>query len=115
MYSNIRSVVCVALAAMASLSMEAADVKVGVNYNIVSSGSGLAIDNQESFSPGSKLCLSKFSADKPSQVWQFVEAGNGYYCITSPLSLMGIDNGGNPSEGKATIQWSLDKGNRNQL
>ena len=115
MYSNIRSVVCVALAAMASLSMEAADVKVGVNYNIVSSGSGLAIDNQESFSPGSKLCLSKFSADKPSQVWQFVEAGNGYYCITSPLSLMGIDNGGNPSEGKAAIQWSLDKGNRNQL
>ncbi len=101
------------MAAACSLSVFS-EVKEGVNYNICSA-SGLVIDNQESFSPGSKLCLSKYNSEKQSQVWQFIPAGNGFYCIMSPLSTMGIDNGGNPGSGKAAIQWNLDKSNRNQL
>ena len=93
---------------------QAAVIKEGQNYRI-ECGAGLAIDNQESFSPGSKLCLSKSSADKESQVWQFVPVGEDIYCIMSPLSLMGIDNDGNPKPGTIAIQWDFNKSNRNQM
>lgn len=103
-----------ALLAVSSLTAGAETIKEGTNYCLQCS-SGLVIDNQESFSPGSRLCLSKPDAEKPSQVWRFVSAGNGLYCIMSPLSMMGIDNGGAPKEGASAIQWDFDKSNRNQL
>lgn len=110
---TIKYLACILLASASFLSAFA-EVMGGINYNICSS-SGLVIDNQESFSAGSKLCLSKYGADKQSQVWQILPVGNDLYCIVSPLSTMGIDNGGNPKTGEAAIQWNLDKNNRNQL
>lgn len=103
-----------ALAMAFIVSANAEAIKEGANYCILNP-SGLAIDNQESFSPGSRMYLSKQDADKPSQVWQFVSAGDGLYCIMSPLSLMGIDNGGAPRSGSSIIQWDMNKSNRNQL
>lgn len=97
-----------------TLPLCAEQINPNQNYSI-HCASGLAIDNQDSFSPGSKLCLSKPSDKKESQVWRFVPAADGLYCIMSPLALMGIDNGGSPKEGEYAIQWSLDPSNRNQL
>lgn len=103
-----------ALMAAGAFPSNAEGIKEGTNY-CIQTLSGLAIDNQESFSPGSRLSLAKPDAAKPSQVWRFVSAGNGLYCIMSPLSMMGIDNGGAPKAGSSVIQWDLDKSNRNQL
>lgn len=103
-----------AVVALGMLPLSAEQIKPDQNY-CIHCASGLAIDNQDSFSPGSKLCLSKPSDKKESQVWQFVPVGDHTYCIISPLALMGIDNGGSPKEGTYAIQWNLDKSNRNQF
>lgn len=111
---NMKFIVIGALLALCAINLSAERVKEGTNYYI-RSASGLAIDNQESFSPGSKLCLAKSDEGRPSQVWRLVSAGNGLYCIMSPLSMMGVDNGGAPKDQSPVIQWGLDKANRNQL
>ncbi|MDE6177382.1 MAG: RICIN domain-containing protein, partial [Paramuribaculum sp.] len=110
----LKMILPLALAVAGVVSASAEAIKEGINYCILSP-SGLAVDNQESFSPGSRIYLSKQDADKPSQVWRFVSVGNGLYCIMSPLSLKGIDNGGVPKNGSSIIQWDLNKTNRNQL
>ncbi len=111
---RIRTFLSIALLLLSGLPLFAEAIKPDQNYTI-RCASGLAIDNQNSFSPGSKLCLSKPSDQKESQVWRFMPAADGLYCIMSPLALMGIDNGGAPKEGEIAIQWSLDPTNRNQL
>ncbi len=103
-----------ASALASQLPLLALNLTPGQNYQL-HSAAGLVIDNQESFSPGSKLCLSRPQSDKESQVWQFVKVDGDIYCIFSPLTEFAIDNGGNPRQGSVAIQWSLDKSNRNQL
>lgn len=94
-------------------SVEAINIKPGQNYEIRCL-SGLVVDNQESYSPGSKICLSKPQDGKESQVWQFVPVEGDVYCIYSPLTQFAIDDGGSPKPGQQTLQWGLDKGNYNQ-
>lgn len=96
-----------------SIAANAAGFNPDWNY-VIRGSSGLVIDNQESYSPGSKLCLSKPVENKESQVWRFVPVEKDVYCIMSPLSDFAIDNGGSPKPGAQTVQWSLDTRNSNQ-
>lgn len=97
-----------------TLAVYADSINPNHNY-IIKGASGLVIDNQDSYSPGSKLCLAKEVTDKESQVWRFVRVEKDVYCIVSPSSDLAIDNGGNPKPGSNAIQWSHDNGNSNQL
>lgn len=76
--------------------------------------SGLALDNQESVDPGSKIFISKRVPGKESQVWQFMPIEPGIYCIVSPLSQQAIDNGGDGATERSVLQWSSDLNNANQ-
>lgn len=104
----------VAVTAVMAISLQGlAGITPGRNY-ILKNATGLVVDNQESFSPGSKICLSKADAAKVSQVWQFVPVEKDVYCIVSPVSEFAIDNGNNPKAGASAIQWTLNPGNPNQ-
>ena len=100
--------------AIGSMQVFGLSIKKNQNYEI-RCGAGLVIDNQESFSPGSRLFLSKPVEGKESQVWQFVHVEGDIYCIFSPLTQMAIDNGNRPKPGQKPLQWGLDTGNQNQL
>ena len=98
---------------LATLSTHAAPINPNNNY-VIKGSTGLVLDNLESYSPDSKICLSKPVKNKESQVWQLIPVKDDIYCIVSPLSTFAIDNNGNPSDGSNVIQWSLDTRNSNQ-
>ncbi len=76
---------------------------------------GLALDNQESLDTNSSVFISKQEENKESQVWNLIPAGrDGYYCIVSPLTELGIDNAGEREKERAVIQWNMDTQNSNQ-
>ncbi len=105
----------IALCAFASAVMiptEAA-IKPGQNY-VLKNASGLVIDNQESYSPGAGLILSKPDAGKVSQVWQFVPVEKDVYCIVAPISELAIDNNNGPKPGEKVVQWNFSSSNGNQ-
>ena len=104
----------IAVAALLTPAVCAADINPAQNY-IIKGASGLVMDNHESYSPGSKIYMSKPLGTKESQVWRFVPVEKDIYCIVSPLSDYAIDNGGSPKPGANTVQWSLDTRNSNQF
>lgn len=76
--------------------------------------SGLAIDNQESFAPNSKLFIAKRVDGKESQVWQLINVKDDIYCIVSPLNEMAIDNAGRKNTENNVLQWDFNPSNVNQ-
>ena len=113
MKTNILFLISLLLGSLSALSGQ--ELRPGQNYELQTQG-GLALDNQESLEPGSRLFVSKRVPGKESQVWQFqpVEGAADTYLIISPLSMHAIDNGGKGNAGDHTIQWGSDSHNPNQ-
>ena len=76
---------------------------------------GLVLDNQGSLDNNSRLFVTKSEKGKESQAWYILPAGrDGHFCIVSPLTGLGVDNGNIKAQEGATLQWTADTQNPNQ-
>lgn len=97
---------------MVYVSAQNFDPKQGYEIHTLN---GLALDNQESLDTNTKVFISKREPNKESQVWRLVACGKeGYYTLVSPLTELGIDNGGTGMKENSVIQWTADPQNSNQ-
>lgn len=104
--------IILALLSLMSASAQDFDPKQGYEIQTMS---GLVLDNQENYNPNGNVFIAKREANKSSQVWNLRPTGReGYYAIVSPLTEMGIDNGGRGQEISTVIQWNADPKNSNQ-
>ncbi len=103
---------CLTLLPFLPAAAQQFDPKQGYELQTVS---GLALDNQASLDNNSSLFISKRENKKESQVWHIRPSDReGYYCIVSPLTELGVDNGNVRGKESPAIQWNSEPDNPNQ-
>lgn len=95
------------------LGANAGIIDTSQNYEMLTS-TGLALDNQESYSPGANLYISRPVKDRESQVWQFTHLGDDVYLIENALSQLAVDNSGSGKVESRVLQWDSNSSNLNQ-
>lgn len=89
-------------------SLAAQDFDPRQGYEILTVD-GLALDNQGSSDINTNVFISKWEANKGSQIWNIVPSGeDGYYVVSSPLVQLNIENGGKGATECPVIQWSIN-------
>lgn len=99
---------------LVQLSVFSQQFKPGIWYRIVTP-EGFAIDNLEDGENESGIKLKKEDVKSPGQVWEIKPVGDGWFSISSPGTLKGIDNGNRRHpDGVPVIQWNREENNYNQ-
>ncbi|MGV3764573.1 MAG: glycoside hydrolase family 2 TIM barrel-domain containing protein [Chitinophagaceae bacterium] len=113
-FYSLRVAIVFAVLFSVQLSAFAQQFKPGMWYRIVTP-SGLAIDNLEEGENEAGIKLSKDNTKSPGQVWEIKSVGDGWFSISTPGTLKGIDNGNRRHpDGVPVIQWNREEGNHNQ-
>ena len=93
----------------------AQELKLGQSYEI-RSAAGLCLDNRGTLDQNANVFVQTPQKGSTSQVWTFVDCGNGTgnVCIASTLTGLAIDNGNHGDREGDVILWGTDPSNPNQ-
>jgi hypothetical protein len=86
----------------------------GCVYRIVSTTSGMALDNGGSLTAGAALKQNTPELNNSDQEWLAVNTGGSYWHFINQDSGMDLDNGGSTTQGTAVVQYTVNLPNNNQ-